>query len=121
MIRSERKKLIEKIEKARQSKVISYICSTRLNLSYDMQQILDTRYIYDHLRNIGKIKKLDLIINSFGGDVTLSWRLVNLIRQFTEEFNVIIPLHAFSSATLTAMGADSIVMLPVACLGPTDP
>ena len=61
------------------------------------------------------------MIHSFGGQVTLSWRLVNLIRQFAGEFNILIPLHAFSAATLTAMGADSIVMLPAACLGPTDP
>lgn len=112
--------LIKQIEKARNSRVISYICSTRINADYSMSP-LDSRYIIDQLKQIGKVKKLDLILHSFGGDITTSWRLVPLIRQFTEEFNVIIPLYAFSSATLLAMGADHIVMLPTACLGPTDP
>lgn len=34
---------------------------------------------------------------------------------------MIIPLHAFSAATLISLGANSITMLPTACLGPTDP
>lgn len=70
---------------------------------------------------IGKVEKLDLLIHSFGGDVTFAWRLVNLIREYVQEFSVIIPLHAFSAATLISLGADSITMLPAGCLGPTDP
>lgn len=82
---------------------------------------LDIRILSRHLQNFGKIKKVDLLLNSFGGDITFPWRLVNLIREYSEEFKVIIPLHAFSAATLISLGADSITMLPTACLGPTDP
>ena len=39
----------------------------------------------------------------------------------TDEFSVIVPYKAFSAATLTALGADEIVMHPMANLGPTDP
>ncbi len=120
MARSNRKILLTKLENARNSKVISYIGSTRTGASYDMAQ-MDIRVVYDHIVAIGKVNKIDLFLISFGGDVTFAWRLVQLIRQFAAEFNVIIPLHAFSAATLTALGADSIIMLPCACLGPTDP
>lgn len=48
-------------------------------------------------------------------------RLVNLIRECCKTFNVLVPNHAFSAATLTALGADSIVMHPMGVLGPTDP
>jgi Serine dehydrogenase proteinase len=34
---------------------------------------------------------------------------------------VLVPHHAFSAATLTALGADDVVMHPLGCLGPTDP
>ena len=57
MNRSQRKSIIEKIEKARGSKLLTYICSTRSGLSYEMDQIVDIRYLYDHLKEIGKVKK----------------------------------------------------------------
>ena len=120
MVKADRLKLISSLEKARGSKVISYIGATRQGIGYEMSQ-LDIRIIYDHLCQIKKKEKIDLLINSFGGDVTFAWRLVHLIREFSSEFNVLIPLHAFSAATLIAFGADSIVMLPGSCLGPTDP
>lgn len=122
MASKERIALIKEIEKARGSRLIVYAGSTRqgIGASYDMQQ-LDIRVLADHLESIGKNKKIDLLINSFGGDVTFPWRLVNLIREYGAEFHVIIPLHAFSAATLISMGANSITMLPAACLGPTDP
>jgi hypothetical protein len=49
------------------------------------------------------------------------WRLVTLIREFCSEFNVLVPHRAFSAATLTALGADSVWMHPMGMLGPTDP
>lgn len=119
-LREDRLKLIKQLQDKRNSSLISYIGTTRNNLSYEMNQT-DIRIVYDHVSKIGKNKKIDLLVHSFGGDVTFPWRLVHLIRDFASEFNVIIPLHAFSSATLIALGADSIVMLPSACLGPTDP
>ncbi|MBU1033680.1 hypothetical protein KKI22_01890 [Patescibacteria group bacterium] len=120
MARIDRKKLIEQLEKTRNSKVICYIGSTRIGAPYQMTQ-MDVRVVYDHLKKIGFTNKIDLILSSFGGDVTFSWRLVNNIRQFCNEFNVIIPFNAFSCATLISFGADSIIMLPLSCLGPTDP
>lgn len=115
-----KKQLIKQIERHRNSVLISYIGSTRIGADYPMQQF-DIRVINNHLRKIGKTPKIDLLLHSFGGDVTFPWRLVNLIREYADEFHVIIPLHAFSAATLTSLGADSITMLAPACLGPTDP
>ena len=120
MARTQRKALLTRLEQARSSKIVSYVGSTRNGASYDMAQ-LDIRQIYDHISTIGHVNKIDLFLSSFGGDLTFAWRLVQLIRQFSVEFNVIVPMHAFSAATLTAFGADSIVMLPCASLGPTDP
>jgi hypothetical protein len=70
----------------------------------------------------GKEKpKIDLFIHSNGGDGTVPWRLVTLIREYTSKFGVLVPHRAFSAATLTALGADEIVMHPMGMLGPTDP
>lgn len=120
----ERIKLISQLEKERKSKVITYITSTRANL--ETQMFMDaTRRVYEHLRELFKGRAsdempIDLFIQSNGGDGTVPWRLVTLIREYTKKFRVIVPYRAFSAATLTALGADEILMHPMAMLGPTD-
>lgn len=47
--------------------------------------------------------------------------LVNLIREFCDSFNVIIPFKAFSCATLISLGADNILMAKMGQLSPIDP
>jgi hypothetical protein len=64
---------------------------------------------------------LDLLIVSLGGDPTVAWRIVSLIRERVGKFNVLVPQAAYSAATLIALGADEIVMHPHGNLGPTDP
>lgn len=123
MGKAERVALIEQIEGERETHLISYITSTRQNLEVNMA--MDSiRKIYDHLLLINTPKeetKIDLFIHSNGGDGTVPWKLVTLIREFAEKFSVLVPHKAFSAATLTALGADSIVMHPMGMLGPTDP
>lgn len=116
-----RKELIVKIQEARQSKVITYITSTRPNL--EVQMAMDSiRKIYEHLTILGRrLEKVDLFLMSNGGDGTVPWKLVTLIREYAKKFAVIVPYRAFSAATLTALGADEIVMHPMGMLGPTDP
>lgn len=124
MAKAARIKIIRQIEKARKSHVISYITSTRQGL--EVQMAMDSvRYIYDHLEAIAENNtndelKIDLFLHSNGGDGTVPWRLVTLIREFADHFSVLVPFRAFSAATLTALGADSIVMHPMGMLGPTD-
>jgi Serine dehydrogenase proteinase len=62
-----------------------------------------------------------LFIHSNGGSGTVPWRIVSLIREYTKNFAVLVPHHAFSAATLVALGADKIVMHKMGCLGPIDP
>lgn len=114
--------LIKNLEKKRNSKILVYVVSTREGTDF---QIADdaVRIIFDHLNKlkIKKSEKLDLFIHSFGGVGTIPWKLVNLIREFTDDFEVIVPYKAYSAATLIALGANKIVMSPMAELGPIDP
>jgi hypothetical protein len=50
-----------------------------------------------------------------------AWRLINLLRSFGDEVEVIVPSHAMSAGTLMAIGSDKIVMTKQAALGPIDP
>lgn len=116
--------LIKKIEEKRGTKLVTYVTSTRSNL--EVQMAIDMiRKIYEHLKFIEEDKKgkidIDLLLVSNGGDGTVPWRLVTLIREYAKKFSVLIPFRAFSAATLTALGADEIVMHPMGMLGPTDP
>jgi hypothetical protein len=121
--RTERKSLIEKLQVERKDRLlISYITSTRTG--HEIQIGDDAfRIIFDHLEAGRENAKngVDLFIHSNGGSGTVPWRLVSLIRQYTDKFAVLVPHRAFSAATLIALGADEIVMHKMGCLGPIDP
>lgn len=114
--------LLSQLQSKRGSKVIVYIVSTRQGVNF---QIADdaVRVIYDHLvaSEIKPDEKLDLFLHSFGGVGVVPWKLVNLIREFTNNFEVLVPYKAYSAATLIALGANKIVMHPMGELGPIDP
>jgi hypothetical protein len=119
-----RLRIISQIEKARKSRLLSYVTSTRPGL--EVQMAMDAiRRIYDHISpwtpRGTKVPRIDLFLYSNGGEGIVPWRLVTLLREHADEFCVLVPFAAFSAATLTALGTDHIVMHPMAMLGPTDP
>jgi hypothetical protein len=73
------------------------------------------------LRAIGKVKKIDLVLFSSGGDTMVPWRLVSMIREYCDTFSVLVPYKAHSAATMIALGADEIVMTDMGELTPIDP
>ncbi|MHA1330006.1 MAG: SDH family Clp fold serine proteinase [Candidatus Hodarchaeales archaeon] len=117
------KELIEKIEQKRQSKVIVYFTGDRHPFGARIAEDA-VRPLYDHLLNLefeGDKRRIDVFLYSRGGDVSVPWRIVSMIREFCDEFNVSIPYRAQSAATLLSMGADNIIMGKKAELGPIDP
>lgn len=117
------KDLIEEVEKLRKSKVIVYFTGDRQPFGARIAEDA-VRPLYDHLLSLdfdeGK-KRIDLFLYSRGGDVSVPWRIVSMIREFCDEFNVLIPYRAQSAATLLSIGADHIIMGKKAELGPIDP
>jgi len=81
--------------------------------------------LYEHLLALANAtpesKQLDLFLYSRGGNVSVPWRVVTMIREFCEEFCVLIPYKAHSAATMVSLGADRIVMGRKAELSPIDP
>jgi hypothetical protein len=123
MSRKERVTLIEKLQALRSDRLcIAYVTSTRGNHEVAMADDV-VRLIYDHLE-AGRTKAqsgVDLLIHSNGGQGTVPWRIVSLVREYTDKFAVLVPHRAFSAATLLAMGADEIIMHKMGMLGPIDP
>lgn len=115
-----RKELYSEIEKFTDSKVICYVTGDRPNSEIQIgNDVLD--HFVAHLHKIGISKKISLILYSRGGNTLTGWSIVNLLKQFCEEFQVIIPSKAHSTATLIALGASTIMMTKQATLGPIDP
>ncbi|MEA5001409.1 MAG: hypothetical protein VB017_05955 [Endomicrobiaceae bacterium] len=115
-----RKSLYEQLEKARNSKVITYFTSDRQNLGTqiagDVLPILT-----DHLDFIGDVNKISLFLYTRGGNTLSAWSIINLLRSFCKELEIIIPFNCHSAGTLICLGANKIVMTKQATLGPIDP
>src|SRR5262249_7289947 len=73
------------------------------------------------LKSIGRVDKLDLVLQTRGGDTNAVWPLVSILREFTSNLSVLVPLRAHSAGTLIAFGANRIVMGAMGELSPIDP
>jgi len=97
-----------------------YVTGDRPGLETQIHpEVLD--FFAQHLDGIGTVKTVSLFLHTRGGSTLAAWSLVNLIRQFTERLEIIVPAKAHSAGTLMCLGADSIMMTRQATLGPIDP
>lgn len=116
----ERIELFKALEQSRGSKVIVYITGDRQNLETQIHpEALD--FLVSHLDIIGTVPKISLYLYTRGGQTLAAWSIANLIRQYCDEFEVIIPSKAHSAGTLICLGANTIIMTKQATLGPIDP
>lgn len=109
------------IESIRERPLIVYVTSNRPHAGALMAVDVIPEFA-DHLTCIPEgTKAVDLMIVSNGGDPTVAWRVMSLLRERFDTVGVLVPQAAFSAATLLALGADEIVMHPHGNLGPVDP
>jgi hypothetical protein len=121
--RDERVQLISQIERQTGGKVLVFFTGDRPPLGSRIAEDA-VRPLYEHLLNLDGQKprrKICLFLYSRGGDVSVPWRFVTMIREFCDEFDVLVPYKAHSAATMIAIGADHIVMGRKAELSPIDP
>lgn len=119
---SERQKLYEELESIRQRPLLVYVTCARPGGIQGMISVDVIPEFQDQLDQLpASSKSLDLLVVSNGGDPTVAWRLMSLMRERVESVAVLVPQAAFSAATLLALGADEIVMHPNGNLGPVDP
>lgn len=115
-----RKPFYQQIEQDRGSRVIAFVTSERVGLETMIAADAVAPFV-SVLDEIGPTKKLSLVLDTNGGHTTAAWRLINLIRSFCDELEVVIPTKAMSAGTLMSLGADKIIMTKQAALGPIDP
>jgi serine dehydrogenase proteinase len=112
--------LYKDVETERSTKVVAYATSDRAGMETTIA--LDCFDLFvDLLDKIGPTKKISLILHANGGQSLAAWRIVNLLRTFCDELEVLIPMKALSAGTLISIGADRLVMTKQAALGPIAP
>lgn len=117
---AERKQLYETIERERETRFIAYVTGDRPQAETQIGADCIDIFV-DVLDAIGPTKRISLLLHTNGGNTAAAWRLVNLIKTFCDELEVVIPYKAMSAGTLIALGASKIVMTKQAALGPIDP
>ena len=117
---SERVELYKKLEEKLDSKLLVYITSDRPGFEASIAQDVIDKFI-NQLDKIGVTEKISLYLYTRGGDTAAAWNIINLLRQYCDTLQVVIPHKAHSAGTLISIGANSIIMTKQATLGPIDP
>ena len=118
----ERTQIYEDIESIRDRPLIAFVTSPRPNASGRMASDVIPQF----MRQLSLLKdveedRVDLMVVSSGGDPTVAWRIITLVREHFDHVSILLPDIAYSAATLLALGADEIQMHSFANLGPVDP
>jgi len=80
----------------------------------------DVVALYETLESLGRQETIHLFIKSSGGSGQSSLRLVNLLRKYCDHLVALVPLECASAATMIALGANEILMGPMAYLTAVD-
>jgi hypothetical protein len=112
--------LYREIEKMQDSRILVYVTGDRRGLETSIGNDA-YEYFVNHLDKIGPVQKISLYLYTRGGDTLSAWSIINLIKQFAEEIEVIVPSKCHSAGTLMSLGAKQIIMTKQATLGPIDP
>jgi len=121
--RTERLVLVSQLEKKLGGPVLVFFTGDRQLLGSRIAEDA-VRPMYEHLLKLDgpkPAKKINLFLYSRGGDVSVPWRVITMLREFCEELDVIVPYKAHSAATMISIGADHVVMGRKAELSPIDP
>jgi len=117
---AQRVELYKQIEEARSGKLLVYITGYKPGMETQISSEVHDLFL-NHLDKFNSPQKIILYLYTRGGDTMSAWSLINLLRQFCNEYEVIVPSKARSAGTLICLGAENIIMTKQATLGPIDP
>lgn len=117
---TDRRDLYEKLALKRQSKILSIVTGDRPGLETQIAPDL-VELVGDLLDHYDESDLISVYLYTRGGDTLAGWSLVNLLREFCDRLEIIIPSKCHSCGTLICLGADQLVMTKQATLSPIDP
>src|ERR1700704_6243634 len=126
MLESARIRLMHKIERQRNSRVILLVHrqETMSFLGFPLLRYIDVNDAEEVIRAMHLTDKdlpIDLVLHTPGGLVLASLQIARAIQAHKAKVTVFVPHYAMSGGTLIALAADEIVMDSHAVLGPVDP
>ncbi len=126
MLEAARTRLIAKIEKEHNSRVILLVHrqETMSLLGFPLMRYIDIHDSEEVIRAIhmtGKDVPIDIVIHTPGGLVLAALQIARALANHPAKVRAFIPHHAMSGGTLIALAADEIVMCEHSVLGPVDP
>src|SRR5919106_5438296 len=126
LLATRRYRAIQKLERARGSRVITLIHrqESLSVLGIPLRRFIDVEDSEQVLRAIRLTPDtvpIDLVAHTPGGLVLASEQIARALHRHPARVTVIVPHYAMSGGTLLALSADEIVMDENAVLGPVDP
>lgn len=112
--------LYKQLQEMRESQILVYFTGDRQGLETTIANDVYDLFV-NQLDKIGSVPKISLYLYTRGGDTLSAWSIINLIKQFADEIEVIVPSKCHSAGTLMSLGAKQIIMTKQATLGPIDP
>lgn len=107
--------LLKKVEEIRGTRCLLFLSDITPDIVKDVY--MDIRKNYKDCEG-----KLDVLIDSGGGDIDAAYNIATLLQEVaSEKLTFIIPRWAKSAATLLVAAGDEILMSDIAELGPLDP
>lgn len=112
--RTTRLDLLERWEAEQHSKTV--VLATRADAPVKMGE--SVRYVYEHLRDLPQrpLNRLDFVLVGAGLSPEVGARTVSLLREYARELRVVVTGAVGPGETLAAMGADAVIMHPMATL-----
>jgi ClpP class serine protease len=126
MLEASRRRLIDRIEKKRGTRVIVLIHrqETMALLGFPVFRYIDINDSEEVMRAIHLTDPdvpIDLVLHTPGGLVLASLQIARAIARHEGKVTAFIPHYAMSGGTLIALAADEIMVSEHAVLGPVDP
>ncbi|MCX7852334.1 MAG: ATP-dependent Clp protease proteolytic subunit [Caldilineales bacterium] len=126
MLEMERLRLLERLEKRRNSRVIVLIHrqETLSLLGFPLVRYItieDSEAVLRAIKMTDKDIPIDLVLHTPGGLVLAAEQIAHALQRHPARVTVFVPHYAMSGGTLIALAADEIVMDENAVLGPVDP
>jgi ClpP class serine protease len=125
-LEASRQRLIAKIERQRQSRVILLVHrqETMSFLGFPVYRYIDVNDSEEVLRAIhltDPAVPLDIVLHTPGGLVVAALQIASAIHKHKGKVTAFVPHYAMSGGTLIALAASEIIMSEYAVLGPVDP
>ena len=118
-----RQLLVSDIEKETERPLVVYFASANESINGHDASInrYDVEDLYEVTKKIDKSKEIDLFLQTFGGDVDATEKIIKFLRERFRSYRVVVPNWAKSGGTLIALAAEKIIMGTISELGPIDP